>query len=124
MKKALVIVLAVALIMGMAVPAYAASSLDEDSPLARIFGIRSPSASEDDLKPFLITASSKVYGICSIEEISELSEEAQQVFIEALETLEDLEYDGMSLRYYIYFYTDEPCTALFLIEDVSGLVFV
>ena len=94
MKKALGLVLAIVMVLGLAIPASAAVS--------------SPAGSEEDLKPFLITADSDEYGIATAEEVSELPEEVQEVFAEAKENLEEAVPEEMVVRYFFYFYTNEP----------------
>ena len=110
MKKALGLVLAIVMVLGLAIPASAAVS--------------SPASSEEDLKPFLITADSDEYGIATAEEVSELPEEVQEVFAEAKENLEEAVPEEMVVRYFFYFYTNEPCDAVFRIESYQELVFM
>ena len=110
MKKALGLVLAIVMVLGLAIPASAAVS--------------SPAGSEEDLKPFLITADSDEYGIATAEEVSELPEEVQEVFAEAKENLEEAVPEEMVVRYFFYFYTNEPCDAVFRIEGYQELVFM
>ena len=110
MKKALVFALAVALVLGMAIPAAAA--------------VGSPAGSKEDLKPLLVTADSDEYGIVTAEEVSELPEEAQKAFAEAKENLEEAVPEGMVVRYFFYFCTNETCDAVFNVEGYQGPVFM
>ena len=110
MKKVLVFALALVMVLGMAIPASAATG--------------SPTGTKEDLKPFLVSATSDEYRIYTTEEVADLSEEAQKVFAEAKESLEDAVPEGMVIRYFFYFYTSEPCDAVFRIEGYQELVFM
>lgn len=107
MKKVLSFVLAIGLVIGMIMPAYAVATESLGSDTAR----------QEDLIPFLVDASSAAYEIKSAEEIEDLPEESQENFQAAKETLEDTIPEGMAVRYFFYFVTDTPCTATFRIED-------
>lgn len=110
MKKALVFALAFVMVLGLAIPASAASS--------------SPAGTTEDLKPLVVTTTSESYKIVSTEEVEELPEEAQKVFAEAKEKLADAVPEGMAVRYFFYFVTEETCSVEFDLGDYSELVFM
>lgn len=107
MKKALVFVLTLVMVMAMAVPAFAATS--------------SPAATEEDLKPALVSTSAEVT-LVSAEEIEEMSEEVQATFAEAKEKLEDVVPEGMAVRYFFYFVTEEACDVEFDFDGTTDVV--
>ena len=104
MKKALAIILAFAMVLGMAISVSAVA-------------VESPAASEGDLKPFLIFGTSEEYAIYTPERVNELPKEAQEIFSEAKEKLAEVIPEDMAARYFFYFQTNEPCSAVFSLDN-------
>ena len=109
MKRFVIFVLAIVLVMGLAAPAYA---------------VGSPTATRQDIKRFLISATSDEYGIYTVDETYKLSEEGQQSMVDARLALKAAVPQGMHARYFFYFYTNASCSALFEIECYTELLFM
>lgn len=113
MKKALILVLALTLTLSLAVPAAAgiASSVaktESDSATAPL--------------PFLIETDSENYQLYMTQDASTLPEEAQESFAAAQQALKAAVPEGLQARYFFYYYTDEPCTAIFRLSNIQKLV--
>lgn len=127
MKKALVLVLAVALVMSMAVSTAAVGSpvapgadTKTTSPLPKVV--------TDDLDGNLIIE------LIPTEDAEDLTEEEQKIFEDAQKSLEDATPSGMNAQYFFYFRAfyagegekgakvTEPLTVSFEIDDVSKVV--
>lgn len=107
MKKALGLVLALVMVLGMAIPASA---------------VGSPTATTEDLKPLLVSATSDEHKAYTAEEVDELPEEAQKTFVESKEKLEEAIPEGMVARYFFYFASNDTCDAVFNVEGHTVLV--
>lgn len=92
MKKALVMLLAVVLVIGMAVPAYAVSS-----PV----GDKTSSTATADL-PELTDDSKGYVELIAIEDTKELSKESEATFAEAQASLKDAAPAGMKTQYFFW----------------------
>lgn len=114
MKKALVWMLAVILVMGMAVPAYAVGSpVAEES---------SGTATSDTV--FLISTDNEknYFELVPVDEAEKLSEDAQTDYEDAQKSLAEQAPAGMRAQYFFYVLTDKPTTAVFQIEGITELV--
>lgn len=92
MKKALVMLLAVVLVIGMAVPAYAVSS-----PV----GDKTSSTATADL-PKLTDESKGYVELVATEDAEKLSKESQAIFAEAQASLKDAAPAGMKTQYFFW----------------------
>lgn len=92
MKKALVMLLAVVLVIGMAVPAYAVSS-----PV----GDKTSSTATADL-PKLTDESKGYVELIATEDAEELPKESQAIFAEAQASLKDAAPAGMKTQYFFW----------------------
>ena len=113
MKKALVFALTVAMVLGLAIPASAATG--------------SPTGTAEDLKPLVVTTTADDYQILSTEEVDQLPEEAKEVFSEAKETLAEAAPEDMAARYFFYFQPigeKESYNVTFDLDDYTEVVFM
>lgn len=113
MKKALVFALMVAMVLGLAIPASAATG--------------SPAGTTEDLKPLVVSTTADSYQILSTEEVDQLPEEAQETFAQAKEDLAEAAPEGMAARYFFYLlFTDEEesHTVVFDLDDYTEVVFM
>lgn len=127
MKKALVFALALVMVLGMAIPASAATG--------------SPTGTAEDLKPTVVTvttteselivsATTDSYQVISTEEVEKLPEEAQEVFAEAKESLTEAAPEGMAVRYFFYFAVtaedeeEQTYSVVFDLDDYTEVVFM
>ncbi len=113
MKKALVFALTVAMVLGLAIPASAATG--------------SPTGTAEDLKPLVVTTTADDYQILSTEEVDQLPEEAKEVFAEAKETLAEAAPEDMAARYFFYFQPigeKESYNVTFDLDDYTEVVFM
>jgi len=92
MRKAFTFVLAVAMVMAMAVPAFAAAS-----PTA-------PAAATDKTTSLpVVVESEKDSLVVSVEEADTLSDEAKETFAAAQKELADIAPEGMTTKYFFYY---------------------
>lgn len=107
MKKALILLLTLALAVGMALPVCAASS---------------PTATKEDLVPELVIADAETteYEIISMEDIDKLSEEVQETVAEAKENLAEAAPADMAVKYFFYFSTEKAVTPTVKVADMDS----
>lgn len=113
MKKALVFALMVAMVLGLAIPASAATG--------------SPVGTTEDLKPLVVSTTADSYQILSTEEVDQLPEEAQETFAQAKEDLTEAVPEGMAVRYFFYFVpsdTEQTHSVVLELDDYAELVFM
>ena len=115
MKKALVMLLAVVLVIGMAVPAYAVSS-----PV----GGKTSSTTTADL-PKLTDESKGYVEFIAVEDAEKLSKESQATFAEAQTKLKDAAPTGMKTQYFCWCHIvgkESPVDVVVEIEGITELV--
>ncbi|HAL88045.1 MAG TPA: hypothetical protein DCO69_02760 [Clostridiales bacterium] len=115
MKKALVMLLAVVLVIGMAVPAYAVSS-----PV----GGKTSSTTTADL-PKLTDESKGYVEFIAVEDAEKLSKESQATFAEAQTKLKDAAPTGMKTQYFCWCHIvgkESPVDVAVEIKGITELV--
>lgn len=118
MKKALVMLLAVVLVIGMAVPAYAVAS--------PVGGETSDTATAD-LPELVGVADNHQVVLVSAEKAEDLSAQAQEIFLAAQTALKDAAPKGMKTQYFCYCLfvgDDKPQTVTITLKitDVTEVV--
>lgn len=122
MKRALALVLALALVMTLAVTGFAAGEADK--------AVASPTATVEDLVPVIVEVEQKTefYAVPS-EDVEKMSEAEQKTFADAKDALAEAVPEGMAVKYFFFLAKTEDATSestavVFNIEDYTQVVFM